>query len=141
MDVSLKGIGATAAGTATDAPPFPTATPTKANTNSINATDVACTVGTTAASTTAPFRKTNVTVTASSIGRTEPSSKESSSTDNDKDMANTPLPTEDNTKVDGRMAGTMDLGHVRGKMGGGIGENGGMVWRMDKESRRIRMGM
>jgi cellobiose-specific phosphotransferase system component IIB len=121
--------------------PLAMATRTRENTNLINAMVVVSIDGTTAASMTACLVKTNAMARAYLLGPMVLFMMENSSMANEKGMDNIPLVMGVNTMDLGRMDGMMDLERVRGKMDDGIKGNGGMVWLMDEERKRIRMGI
>lgn len=101
---------------ATEEPALAMVIPTKENINSINATVAVFTNGTMDEFTTVTLPKTNDTVKGSLRGPMGPCTMENLSMDNEKDMANIPLPMVDSMMARGRMDDTTGLGLVHGKV-------------------------
>ena len=111
----------------------------KANTSSTNVTEKAFTSGTMAVSTMEILARTNDTAKGVLIGPMVQFTRASFRTVRDKAMASTPLVMEANIPAVGKMAGTMDMEPVSGKMDASIKENGKMAWPMAKVWNHIPM--
>eukprot|EP00548_Thalassiothrix_antarctica_P001985 CAMPEP_0194148096 /NCGR_PEP_ID=MMETSP0152-20130528/30069_1 /TAXON_ID=1049557 /ORGANISM="Thalassiothrix antarctica, Strain L6-D1" /LENGTH=164 /DNA_ID=CAMNT_0038849391 /DNA_START=212 /DNA_END=706 /DNA_ORIENTATION=- len=123
-----RETGVTADGMDTDVLPLQTTILTKANTNSINDTDVGNTVGLTDGSTTENFRKTSDTGREASNGLTVRPTRETFVKDNEKVMEDIPSMMADTTQEVGLPEDTKDLENAIGKTVESTQANGAPEW-------------